>query len=310
VRTTFIRTLCALAEKNERIWLVTGDLGFSLLEEFYGRFPQRYVNVGVAEQNMIGVAAGLAESGKTVFTYSIANFATLRCLEQIRNDVCYHSADVKVVSVGGGLSYGPQGYTHHGIEDLAILRALPGMTVVAPGDPVETDLATRAVAAHRGPCYLRLGKASEPVVHAGVSGFSLGRAIEVCPGTDAALITTGGMLAPGHAACDALRREGCAVALYSMPTVKPLDTETIASAARCGVVITAEEHTIVGGLGGAVAEVLAEATDPRPRLARYALPDRLHHLIGKQEFIRESVAGDLTAFVRRAVAGVRPLAAT
>ena len=114
---------------------------------------------------MMGVAAGLAESGKTVFTYSIANFATLRCLEQIRNDVCYDSADVKVVSVGGGLSYGPQGYTHHGIEDLAILRALPGMTVVAPGDPVETDLATRAIAAQRGPCYLRLGKASEPVVH-------------------------------------------------------------------------------------------------------------------------------------------------
>jgi transketolase len=309
VRAAFIHTLCALAGQDERIWLVTGDLGFSVLEPFYERYPQRYINVGVAEQNMIGVAAGLAEAGKTVFTYSIANFATLRCLEQIRNDVCYHVADVKVVSVGGGLSYGPQGYTHHGIEDLAILRALPGMTVVAPGDPVETDLATRAIAAHRGPCYLRLGKASEPVVHRAVPDFALGRAIEVCPGSEAALITTGGMLAQGQAACEALRREGRSVAHFSMPTIKPLDLDAILRAARCGVVVTAEEHSVTGGLGSAVAEVLAESESRHARLFRYALPDRLHHLIGTQDFIREHLAGDLTAFVRRAIAASRLKAA-
>src|SRR5262249_13809462 len=142
MRAAFIKTLYELAERDERVWLLTGDLGFTVLEDFARRFPERYLNVGVAEQNMTGVAAGLARCGKVVFTYSIANFPTLRCLEQIRNDVCYHEANVKVVSVGGGFAYGAAGYTHHGVEDLGALRLLPGMTVVAPGDPVETRLAT------------------------------------------------------------------------------------------------------------------------------------------------------------------------
>jgi transketolase len=162
MRTAFIKALTDLAETDNRIWLVTGDLGFSVLEEFASRFPDRYLNVGVAEQNMTGVAAGLAMSGKIVFTYSIANFPTLRCLEQVRNDVCYHNANVKIVAVGGGLAYGAQGYTHHAIEDLAILRALPNIRVIAPGDPAETRAAVMAIVNTPGPCYLRLGKAGEP----------------------------------------------------------------------------------------------------------------------------------------------------
>jgi hypothetical protein len=146
MRTAFLETLVRLARHDERIWLLTGDLGYSVLEGFAREFPERFVNAGVAEQNLTGVAAGLALSGKIVFTYSIANFPTLRCLEQIRNDVCYHRANVKVVAVGGGLAYGSQGYTHFGVEDLAVMRALPYMTVVAPGDPVEARLATEAIA--------------------------------------------------------------------------------------------------------------------------------------------------------------------
>ena len=146
MRTAFIDTLCQLAAEDERIWLLTGDLGYSVLERFATRFPERYVNVGVAEQNMVGVAAGLARCGKMPWVYSIANFPTFRCLEQIRNDVCYHNGNVKVVAVGAGFAYGPHGYTHHGLEDVAILRALPNMTVVAPADPVETRLATIAIA--------------------------------------------------------------------------------------------------------------------------------------------------------------------
>jgi transketolase len=161
MRTTFIQTLCEIAERDERVWLLTADLGYSVLEPFAERFPSRFLNVGVAEQNMIGVAAGLAHSGKMPFVYSIANFPTLRCFEQIRNDVCYHEANVKIVAVGGGFAYGAQGYTHHGVEDLGVMRLLPNMIVVAPGDPVETRGATLAMAAHRGPCYLRLGKARE-----------------------------------------------------------------------------------------------------------------------------------------------------
>ena len=175
MRTAFIQTLFELAEKDERINLIVGDLGYSVVEQFAERFPERYLNVGVAEQNMTGVAAGMALCGKVVFTYSIANFPTLRCLEQIRNDVCYHNVSVKIVSVGGGLAYGSLGMSHHGSEDIAILRSLPNMVVVAPGDPIEARLATEAIASHSGPCYLRLGKAGELSVHRPGVEFRLGK---------------------------------------------------------------------------------------------------------------------------------------
>src|SRR5438093_2694903 len=194
MRGAFRDAICELAAADERIWLLTGDLGYTVLERFYERFPARFVNVGVAEQNMTGVAAGLALSGKIVFTYSIANFASLRCLEQIRNDVCYHNANVKVVAVGGGLAYGALGSTHHATEDLAIMRALPRMVVVAPGDPVETELLTRAVAAEAGPCYMRLGRAGERAIHPAHLRLQLGRAIVAREGSDLALISTGGLL--------------------------------------------------------------------------------------------------------------------
>src|SRR3989442_15702127 len=177
MRGAFRAAICALAAADERVWLLTGDLGYTVLEGFRERFPDRFVNVGVAEQNMTGVAAGLALSGKIVFTYSIANFPILRCLEQVRNDVCYHKANVKIVAVGGGLAYGALGSTHHATEDIAILRALPEMVVVAPGDPQEAEAATRAIAEHPGPCYLRLGRAGEPHVHRQKLSFQLGRAI-------------------------------------------------------------------------------------------------------------------------------------
>ena len=165
MRAAFIRTLSELAEHDRRITPIVGELGFGVVESFAERFPKQFLNAGVAEQNMTGIAAGMALSGKVVFTYSIANFPTLRCLEQVRNDVCYHNANVKIVAVGGGFAYGSLGMTHHATEDLAIMRTLPGMVVVAPGDPVEADLATRAVVSDSRPSYLRLGRAGEPTVH-------------------------------------------------------------------------------------------------------------------------------------------------
>src|SRR5437667_1620165 len=177
MRSAFFDTLVRLAEDDERITLVVGDLGFGVIEPFARRFPDRFLNAGVAEQNLTGIAAGMALSGKIVFTYSIANFPTLRCLEQIRNDVCYHEANVKIVAVGGGFAYGALGMTHHATEDLAIMRTLPGMVVVAPGDPVEAELATRAVVRDSRPCYLSLGRAGEPTVHPRGVSFQLGRAI-------------------------------------------------------------------------------------------------------------------------------------
>jgi len=273
VRTAFIETLCELAAKDERIWLLTGDLGFSVLERFSDRFPDRFVNAGVAEQNMTSVAAGLAQCGKIVFTYSIANFPTLRCLEQIRNDVCFHNANVKVTAVGGGLTYGTLGYTHHSVEDLAVLRSLPNMTVVAPGDPVESRLATQAIVAHSGPCYLRLGadplgeKAlQEPIVHKADPAFVLGRAIPVREGKQLTLMSTGGMLKTVVEAAEELAGDGIEAAVLSLHTVKPIDQEAILAAAdKTRLIMTVEEHSLVGGLGSAVAEVLAKA-----RLGRVA----------------------------------------
>jgi transketolase len=257
MRTAFIEHLVELAAEDERIFLICGDLGYSVLEQFSDRFPDRYLNAGVAEQNMTGVAAGLALAGKTVFTYSIANFPVMRCLEQIRNDVCYHNLNVKVVSVGGGLAYGSHGYTHHGVEDLAVMSVMPNMQVIAPGDPIEAKAATRLLASTHGPAYLRLGKAGEPVLHSKPVDLASGKAIVVSEGTDATVITTGGMLGTAIDAVKTLSEQGISVRLLSMPILTPHDAESIRrAAAETRGIVTVEEHG-VGGLGTIVAEELA-----------------------------------------------------
>jgi transketolase len=299
MRNTFVEALVGAAARDRRIHLLTADLGYSVLEKFRDAHPGRYTNVGVAEQNMIGVAAGMALSGKVVFVYSIANFPTLRCYEQIRNDVCYHRASVKVVAVGGGLAYGAQGYTHHGVEDLAVLRALPGMTVVAPGDPVEVRLATEALAADAGPAYLRLGKGGEPTVHGRDPAFRIGKAIPVRAGRDVTLISTGAMLAEAVRAADGLAGAGLSAAVLSMPTVKPLDADAVADAARqTGAIVTVEEHSVTGGLGSAVADVIA-ARGLHCAFRKFGLPDEVSREVGSQAYLRRR-AGDLVAVAREA----------
>ena len=286
MRTAFFNTLVDLAARDDRIFLLTGDLGFGVVETFAQRFPDRFLNVGVFEQNMTGVATGLALSGKLVFTYSIGNFPTLRCLEQIRNGPCYHNANVKVVSVGGGLVYGSLGMSHHATEDLAIMRALPNITVVAPGDPVETTLATEALVRHDGPAYLRLGRAGEPVVHDAAIRFELGRAVQVRDGRDLTLISTGGMLVTATRVADALTHDGFECRVLSMHTVRPLDREAVLAAATdTRLVVTLEEHSIVGGLGGAVAEVLAEVSGPRAPLKRIGLPAAFAPRAGSRDYL-------------------------
>jgi transketolase len=286
MRTAFIRSLLAIAEKKPNLWLLNGDLGYSVLEPFAERFPDRYLNMGVAEQNMTGVAAGLAMSGNSVFTYSIANFPTLRCFEQIRNDVCYHGADVKIVSVGGGLTYGAQGYTHHGVEDLGVMRLLPGMVVVAPGDPIEAELATEALAAYAGPAYLRLGKAGEPIVHTSRPDFTLGKALEVIPGDDACVITIGGTLAIGHEAVTQLHASGIKARLLSMHTLSPIDVDAIIEAAKTGLIVAVEEHG-PGALATVIAEVLIEHR-LSPAFARVGLPAKASRVAGSQAYLRSN----------------------
>ena len=287
MRTAFIRVLSEVARSDDRVFLVVGDVGYSVVEPFAQEFPSRFLNAGVAEQNLAAVAAGLALSGRIVFAYSIANFPTLRCLEQIRNDICYHRANVKIVAVGGGLAYGSLGFTHHATEDLAIMRTLPEMDVVAPGDPIETALVTRAIAARPGPGYLRLGKAGEAVVHSGTPAFDFGEAIVLTRGSDVTFISTGGVLSTVVEAASVLRDRGVSTGVVSMPIVKPFDTEVVRLLAdECPLIVTVEEHTIVGGLGSAVSEVLAEQGRRRATLKRVGLPDGFCREIGTQEYLR------------------------
>jgi transketolase len=287
MRTAFIETLFKLAKADERVVLITGDLGFRVVTSFMEELPRQFLNAGVAEQNMTGLAAGMALSGKVVFTYSIANFPTLRCLEHIRNDVCYPKANVKIVAIGGGFAYGASSVSHHATEDLGIMRILPEMVVVAPGDPVETRQATQAVYEHDGPCYLRLGKAGEPIVHKSNIEFQLGKAIRLRDGGDLTLISTGSLLQITVQVAEQLAARGVETRVLSMHTLKPLDNKAVLDAAReTRAIVTLEEHSVIGGLGSAVAEVLAEAEDVKVPFRRIGLPSSFSPHVGSQEYLR------------------------
>jgi transketolase len=305
MRTAFISRLTELVAKDSRIMLLVGDLGFGVVTDFAERFPKQFLNVGVAEQNMAGIAAGLALSGKIVFTYSIANFPILRCLEQIRNDICYHNANVISVSVGSGFCYGSLGMTHHGTEDIAIMRSLPYMKIVAPGDPKETYYATEYFAQGNGPGFLRLGRAGEPVVHENEINWQFGKAIKLRDGKDLTIIATGSMLKRAVETADILESKGLNVAILSMHTIKPLDETAILEAANSTQrIITLEEHSIFGGLGGAVAEVLLEKFDAKIEFKRFGLPSEFTKHIGNQEYLLqkykltpEQIANDILQWI-------------
>jgi transketolase len=286
MRSVFNKVLLELAHQDPRIYMVLADIGYGEIEPFAEAFPQRFVNCGVAEQNMAGVACGVALEGNIVVTYSIANFPTLRCLEQIRNDYCYHNANVKVVVIGGGLAYGALGVSHQATEDIAILRALPNMIVVCPCDFAEAEAATRAMIAHAGPVYYRCGYKKEPPVHQGPIDFQFGRAIQVRDGRDLTFIFTGTIGNQVLPAVEILEREGVRCRVLSMHTVKPIDRAAVLAAAReTGGLVIVEEHQRDGGLGGAVAEVLADACCAPRRFLRIALPDQYVCKVGSHEWL-------------------------
>lgn len=294
MRDVFIARLTELAARDPRILLVTGDLGFGVLTEFERRFPRQYLNAGVAEQNMTGLATGLALEGRTVFTYSIGNFPTLRCLEQLRNDAAYHDANVKVVAIGGGFSYGQLGMSHHATEDLAILRSIPAMTVVSPGDDWEVAEATSALAARPGTCYLRLDKSSAGNTARPGENFEIGRARVVREGDAVTIVATGGILGVALAAADRLAESGIETRVISAHTLKPFDSDTIVAAAReTPVVVTLEEHVREGGLGSAVAEACMDAGVMPRAFRRIALaPGGFACAVGDQFYLRRLYSMD------------------
>lgn len=288
MRNSFIKRLCEIAAEREDIYLITGDLGFGVVEEFAERYPERFINVGIAEQNMTAVAAGLGLEGKCVFTYSIGNFPTLRCLEQIRNDVAYHHCNVNIVAVGGGFSYGALGMSHHATEDLAIMRAIPDMVVFTPCDPGEALAATTLAVELQQPCYIRLARGKDqPIPHI-TKDFQVGKANLLWEGEDAAIFAAGPVASEAIKAAQILEEtENIHCAVWNCLTVKPMDEETVLAAAKqAGHIFTVEEHTVVGGLGGAVAEVMA-SHGVESHLHRLGLQDEFTGVVGEQSYLRE-----------------------
>ncbi|WP_346353472.1 transketolase family protein [Azotosporobacter soli] len=287
MRNTFIKTLIEQARVDDSIFVITPDLGFSVLETFREEFPSRFLNVGIAEQNAIGVAAGLALSGYKVYVYSIIPFITMRCYEQIRLEAAYMNTNIRLVGVGAGFSYGAQGATHHALEDIAIMRVLPNMTVCCPGDPIEVEALTKESFHHQGPMFIRLAKNGEVNIHEADTEITLGKAISVTHGEDLALITTSNMLEQGRQWVCEWSAKGINAELISMHTIKPLDIEKINTLIRAGKpIITLEEHSIIGGLGSAVAEVIAES-GCGIKFKRVAVPDRYSHTVGHQQRLRK-----------------------
>jgi transketolase len=290
MRNAFAAELTALAKEDPRVVMLSGDIGNRLFDEYKSVARSRFFNCGVAEANLISMGAGLAMSGFRPIAYTIAPFITTRCYEQIRVDVCYHESPVVIVGVGAGLSYASLGATHHSCEDIAIMRALPHMTVMCPGDEKEVRAALRAAIAHNGPSYIRIGKKGEPVVHKTPPAFTIGKGIELKTGTDVCLLSTGTLLPEVIAAAELLEKEKLSVRVVSLHTVKPLDEALIFDAfKRYQLVATIEEHSVIGGLGGAVSELIAE-TSPAQRRAQFVrigTPDVFLHEPGEQEFARE-----------------------
>ena len=295
MRNTFINTLTDLAAEHKDIFLLCGDLGYSVLERFADQYPDRYLNVGIAEQNLTGIATGLAREGYNVFTYSIGNFPTLRCMEQIRFDVCYHETNVKVIAVGAGFAYGPLGVSHHTTEDLAMLRAIPNMLVCAPADPVEAKAAAKFMATHRGPGYVRLNKSGELCVHDSATNLQIdpGKFNAVRAGKDTVVLTTGAILA---SVVHEAKENFPDYAVRSSPFVGGYDFATLIDISEnFKKIITVEEHQLNGGFGSSVLEAISDLyadgkIKQMPLIKRIGIPNRFIGVSGSQEYLR-NVAG-------------------
>ncbi|HBA84531.1 MAG TPA: transketolase [Verrucomicrobia bacterium] len=300
MRNAFADEITKLADADPRVVLLSGDIGNRLFNTFKEHHPDRFLNCGVAEANMIGVGAGMGLSGLRPVTYTITTFVTSRCYEQIKLDVCYHKAPVIITGVGAGLSYASLGPTHHSFEDIASLRALPGLTILCPADPWEVRAALRAALKLNGPVYLRLGKKGEPPLHADVPEFEIGRALVMREGTDVALLSTGNILPNVLAAAELLQAAGISAGVLNFHTVKPLDQERLQQVfGGTKLVATIEEHSLIGGFGSAVAEWAADQGPFPARLVRFGIPDRFIHEAGNQKYARKKAGLSAEAIAER-----------
>lgn len=285
MRNTFIQTMIELARQDPTIMLVIGDTGFSVVEPFEQEFKERFVNVGIAEQNFVAFAAGAAAMGMKPFAYNVVSFMTLRAAEHILLDVCYQENPVVLVGVGGGFAYGSAGPTHHALQDIAMMRCIPNMTVYCPGDPVEMKAVMLEAARLNKPAYIRIGRSVDPIVHHEEIHFETGKAIPMCEGKDVAILACGTMLKEAAQTCNVLKEKGISCSLYSFPTIKPLDVQTVLMCARTHKLIcTVEEHSVIGGFGSAVAEVLSSTPGEKALHKCYGVPDSFAMVTGTREY--------------------------
>lgn len=285
MRTAFLHTLVNLMRQHKNIITLTADMGFSVFENMQTEFPDRFMNTGVTEQSSIGIATGLALSGHTVYFYAQAPFATMRCFEQIRLDVCYNNVNVKIVGTASGFSSNQLGVSHFALEDIALMRQLPNMVVLVPGDPYEAEELTRLSYETPGPIYIRLTKSGSPHIHKNRPKVQIGKSLRIQTGKDCSIFVCGSMLPVALAVSDALLDKNIHVSVISFHTVKPLDRELIIKEAKkTKTIFTIEEHSIIGGLGTAVAEVLSEM-DFHTRLVRFGTPDSFTSIVGSQEYL-------------------------
>lgn len=288
MRAAFAKTVAKIAKTDPRIVFLTGDLGYSALEPVMEAIPERFLNMGIAEQNMASFAAGLALSGKLPIIYSIATFATLKTIEQIRNDICYQNLNVKIVGTGSGLTYSQYGATHQSVDDIALMRVLPNMKVICPADPVEVEKAVEAMLNDKGPCYLRIGGKGEPRIHNDALDFQIGKGIVVKQGAKVALLVCGNMLDNTLNAAELLGKQALSPEVISMHTVKPLDLDLLGKVfANFQYVFTIEEHSLIGGLGSAVAEMVSELPKKSFVFRRIGVADKFQETSGWLDYIRE-----------------------
>jgi transketolase len=287
MRSTFFQILYELSQKKNDIFILTADLGFKLFDDFKSKCSERFYDIGVAESNMIGIASGLSLSGKNVYCYSIIPFLVMRAFEQIRIDIAYHNLNVKLVGVGGGFTYGLEGFTHFGLEDLALMRSLPNMTVVVPADPKEAEQLARISYEYPFPLYIRLGRTGEPFIHENIPNFQIGKAIILKKGRNIALFAIGNMVYVAKQIVNMLQNRDIHATLVNMHTLKPFDAETVTQIASTHeAIFSLEEHNINAGLGSAIAEVLSE-TKYNILFRRFGIPNRLENYIGRAEHLRE-----------------------
>ena len=300
MRKVFANALIELAENNPKICFITPDMGYSIIDDFQIKFPDRYFNLGISEQNVIAVAAGMALSGYKPYVYSVIPFIVHRCLEQIRVNISYTNLDVKVIGIGAGFEYGIAGATHQGTEDITIMRSLPNFEVYSPGSFYEMEAITKLTAQNNHPTYIRIGRMKNSEVHSR-DKIEPGKAAIVEEGKDVAFVATGSMLPVAYEVAQEFKKDGINPMVISMHAIKPIDKECILNLINGGYKIyTFEEHTILGGLGSAIAEIIAES-GKAVQFKRIGINDEFSHIVGNSQYIREQFKLDKEGILKQLI---------